>query len=416
MMRSIPMENAYCSTKTTQRQQRQRWKVYSLLGILVVLSSGFLSNQVFGQTTSDDLIHAASIKWQIPEGLSGQPKSYTCFYTEDPIHIDGELSEKTWQEMPFSDSFGDILGASSIKGVRKDQTENILPTQVKMCWNNQYLYIGAKLTEPHIRGHLKQRDTIVFHDNDFEIFIDPANTTRNYFEFEINALNTLLDLFMPKPYNSGGNAVITWDAKGIEHQVALQGTLNQHTDQDSSWTVEIAIPFAALQLWGKAGIPAEGDFWRINFSRVQWDYSNADGLFSKKRDANGRVLPEHNWTWSPQGVSNMHLPERWGYLIFAKDRQYAVKLPIIERQKQLLWQLYYLQKAFFQKSKTYALTLGSLGLTRTTIRRNWNGQVVYSEIGLEATPGQFILTLKDKENQQVYSIDQLGNLKVSHQN
>jgi hypothetical protein len=45
--------------------------------------------------------------------------------------------------------------------------------------------------------------------------------------------------------------------------------------------------------------PKIGTEWRIDFSRVEW---------LKK--------PEENWVWSPQGVINMHVPDRWGYLEF----------------------------------------------------------------------------------------------------
>ncbi|CEN48597.1 hypothetical protein CCAN2_1920045 [Capnocytophaga canimorsus] len=47
---------------------------------------------------------------------------------------------------------------------------------------------------------LKERDTVIFHNNDFEIFLDPDNDSHNYYEFEINALNTVWDLFLTKPY------------------------------------------------------------------------------------------------------------------------------------------------------------------------------------------------------------------------
>jgi hypothetical protein len=28
-------------------------------------------------------------------------------------------------------------------------------------------------------------------------------------------------------------------------------------------------------------------------------------------------LAEDNWVWSPQGLINMHVPERWGWVEFA---------------------------------------------------------------------------------------------------
>ena len=52
-----------------------------------------------------------------------------------------------------------------------------------------------------------KRDEIVFHDNDFEVFLNPSGDGRDYFEFEINALNTTWDLRLVKPYRDGGPAL-----------------------------------------------------------------------------------------------------------------------------------------------------------------------------------------------------------------
>ena len=59
-----------------------------------------------------------------------------------------------------------------------------------MLWDETNLYIAAELTETHIWSTLTRHDTIVFLDNDFEVFIDPDNDTHHYFEIEINAAGT----------------------------------------------------------------------------------------------------------------------------------------------------------------------------------------------------------------------------------
>ncbi|MGV2336524.1 MAG UNVERIFIED_CONTAM: hypothetical protein LVR18_21260 [Planctomycetaceae bacterium] len=65
------------------------------------------------------------------------------------------------------------------------------------------------------------------------------------------------------------------------------------------------VPVAPLQS------PAEGDIWRMNFSRVQWPAETA-GL--KYRTPAG--AREDNWVWSPQGVVDMHRPATWGRVKF----------------------------------------------------------------------------------------------------
>ena len=59
--------------------------------------------------------------------------------------------------------------------------------------------------------------------------------------------------------------------------------------------------------------PSAGDEWRINFSRVEWQTRTVEGKYEKLPG-----LKEDNWVWSPQGEINMHIPERWGVVKFAR--------------------------------------------------------------------------------------------------
>ena len=183
-----------------------------------------------------------------------------------------------------------------------------------MLWDDRFLYIGAELEEPHVWATLTAHDSVIFHDNDFEVFLNPSGDGRNYFEFEINALNTSWDLFLPKPYREGGKADNGWDIPGLQTGVAIDGTLNDPKDRDRGWTVEIAIPWTAYVSRAPVQRPAAGDEWRVNFSRVEWQIDTSSGRYVKVPGTK-----EDNWVWSPQGVVNMHVPDRWGYVKFSGD-------------------------------------------------------------------------------------------------
>ena len=45
------------------------------------------------------------------------------------------------------------------------------------------------------------------------MFIDPDGDNHLYYEFEINALNTVWDLLLPKPYRDGGPALNGWESR-----------------------------------------------------------------------------------------------------------------------------------------------------------------------------------------------------------
>jgi hypothetical protein len=133
------------------------------------------------------------------EHLFTTPESYITHFTSAAPLIDGNINDKAWQKAAWSNDFRDIEGDK--------QPLPSLQTRMKMLWNDTCLFIAAELQEPHIWATLKQHDEIVFHDNDFEVFIDPDNNTHQYYEIEINALNTIFDLFMSKPYRNGSGAM-----------------------------------------------------------------------------------------------------------------------------------------------------------------------------------------------------------------
>jgi hypothetical protein len=168
------------------------------------------------------------------------------------------------------------------------------------------------LEEPHVWGTITKHDAVIFHDNDFEVFIDPNGDSHEYFEFEMNVLNTGWDLFLPKPYKDKGSADDGWEIPGLKTAVQVNGTLNDPRDADKSWTLEIAIPWKAFGASARMPLPPRsGDQWRVNFSRVEWRHELHEGRYRRVPGTK-----EDNWVWSPQGKVNMHLPEYWGYVRF----------------------------------------------------------------------------------------------------
>lgn len=273
------------------------------------------------------------------------PRTYIAPKAKGAIYIDGKASEKAWESAPWSQKFIDIEGDKDPK----------YKTTLKMIWDEEYLYFFATLEEPHIWATLKQRDTVIFYNNDFEIFIDPDGDTHNYYEFEMNAYNTLWDLFLTKPYRNNGKVIDSWDIQGIQTAVDIEGTLNDATDEDNKWSVEIAMPWAVItEASANNQIPVN-QFWRINFSRVNWDYDLTNGAYSRKKDPKtGSFLPEYNWVWSPQGVINMHEPEHWGYVYFSDaDDVSSVDFVIPEDDfiKFYMYQLYRTYRSGLAKGK-----------------------------------------------------------------
>jgi hypothetical protein len=240
--------------------------------------------------------------WLLP---AQPPLSYEAPRASRSPKIDGKLDDSAWRLAPWTSDFVDIEGTAKPRPRFR--------TRAKMLWDDRYFYFAAELEEPHVWGTLTEHDSVIFRDNDFEVFLNPSGDTLNYFEFEMNALNTGWDLFLPKPYKKGGKADNSWEIPGLRTAVHIDGTLNHPADTDRGWSVEIAIPWTAFSSRAPIARPGTGDTWRVNFSRVEWDIEIVDGKYRKVPNR-----PEHNWVWSPQGLIDMHVPEKWGFVRFTK--------------------------------------------------------------------------------------------------
>lgn len=106
----------------------------------------------------------------LPAQTAIAPLSYDCAYTNTPMTIDGRLDDAAWKTAPWTSDFIDIQGSSMPKPRFR--------TRAKMLWDDQYLYIAAELDEPDVHATLTEHDSVIFHDNDFEVFVKPLSTLR----------------------------------------------------------------------------------------------------------------------------------------------------------------------------------------------------------------------------------------------
>jgi hypothetical protein len=317
------------------------------------------------------LLTAAALIWcgaaaAMPIPAANGPLAQAgCPRAVEPPVIDGRLDDAAWTEWFRLDT--DIEG--SVRPAPR------FGTDVASAWDDSFLYFAARLVEPHVWATYDRRDMVIYHENDFEVFIDPDGDNHNYYELEINALGTVWDLLLLTPYRDGNTAVHEWDIPGLRTAVQVQGTINDPSDLDEGWTVEIAFPWHALKpLAGRDVPPAPGDIWRVNFSRVQWRTRAEDGTYVKVTDpATGRALPENNWTWSVQGLIAIHYPERWGELVFLEPGQStrdafagnAEHDAILTAHA--LMPVYYRQKEFQEKHGRFAADLAELGVAAGTL-------------------------------------------------
>ena len=246
----------------------------------------------------------------LPVLAQEMPPAYVCGRAEAPIVIDGRGDDTAWQEVRELSPLRDIEGAAIPHRCR-----------IKMLWDDDYLYILADMDEEHLWATLTEHDSVIYHDPDFEVFIDPDGDGLNYIELEINALNTVWDLFLARPYRfNDSNILHDWDIRRLKHAVNLRGSLNNPADTDDGWSVELAIPWSSITSHAhqprRSQAPAPGTCMRFNFSRVNWQVRPAPDSPSGYEKL---PVPESNHVWAPTGKVNIHLPEHWGRIIFSNQ-------------------------------------------------------------------------------------------------
>ena len=107
----------------------------------------------------------------------------------------------------------------------------------------------------------------------------------------------------PRPFPRAGKRRLpisvdaTWDPPDLLCASRITGTLNDNSDRDAGWTLEVQIP-----LNGPPGgrTPQIGEVWRLNLYRIH-----------------GCGDPDREFqSWSVVGVDDFHVPQRFGYLRF----------------------------------------------------------------------------------------------------
>jgi hypothetical protein len=187
------------------------------------------------------------------------PQVYPCYRTSDTIHIDGVADEKAWEKAPLLQPFW-----------RFQTTEEAFSGgNAQLLWDEDFLYLAATLKDQDLYAVLTKHDTTTWKDDVLEFFFKPLENAPQFYELHVTPKNTTLDIAYPKRDAGSWTQFAVFESNMVT-AVQLRGTLNNVEDVDQGWSVEMKIPFAAIEVVG-GKTPAPGDQWR--FALCRYNYS-----------------------------------------------------------------------------------------------------------------------------------------------
>ena len=223
-------------------------------------------------------------------------------------------------------------------------------THLKMLWDEQYCYLA-------LVSDKTKKPTI-------SLFLDYKNNATDYLQISLENEKVIQKLFNKTPQN-GGEADQQW----LGEQVFVKIHTNK-TQQ--TWEIKIPIP---------KNRPIFQKYWRFNVQQAQF-------------------------SWSPQGIDDMHFPEMWGFVYFDEKK---IPLPHFyqspdEQSKWQLREVFYAQNAFYLENNKFTSRKSELHLPIETQKQG---------IIIEATQHLFEARLKSSTG-KTWAISQEG--KVWHIN
>ncbi|MBN1295075.1 MAG: carbohydrate-binding family 9-like protein [Candidatus Latescibacteria bacterium] len=218
---------------------------------------------------------------------------YTVKRATEKIVIDGILDESDWAS---AKSVGDFLFPW------KDKAGDMEQTEVKILWDDTFLYISYRCEDKHIWATHFDTNADTYKDDCVEFFWNPdPEGTQKYNMFEFNAIGNMLSV-----YTGSGESIHERISRILVPHIAqtVHGTVNDDSDTDTAWVLEVAVRFSDYPELSKRLKPLPGDMWRVGLNRC---------------GGRGGQTAESWSMWSPPDTEEpkFHVPDFFGKIFFS---------------------------------------------------------------------------------------------------
>ncbi|MFP4521380.1 MAG: carbohydrate-binding family 9-like protein [Fibrobacterota bacterium] len=247
--------------------------------------------------------------------ISAEKTAYSGSCSGSSLIIDGVLSEPLWQKAHVLEEF--VFPWENNTGTAQ--------TEVRIFNTVSGIFIGAVMTDTSIVSSSEYGEDI------FELHFGPdVNNPEFFYVIETDPqYNTRNHIRVSDSLGENKYPAVDWDISSIDCEISINGSLNNTTDRDSSWTVEMYIPYTAFTqwpgfktwqggniytnpptTWEDANPPEPADIWGFNASRT-----NAHEDFSK----NVYSIWNHSGNYPYDGSPHFHDHLNFGTLLFTEE-------------------------------------------------------------------------------------------------
>ncbi len=205
-----------------------------------------------------------------------------------PPVIDGRLDEAVWKEAVRLEP----LYEYNTIGQRVDLAD------IRMVWDPECLYVAYAVRDQDLYANERERDAILCRADVVELFLKPPVRDRyeyELYEFEFNLWGAIWDIHFAGYGGDGSSAVTRFSAPfnpDVRVAVQTQGTINDWSDVDEGYVVEVAIPWAAFARSVPEGVRA-GDVWRFNAAGYDFSVYRRRPLLFTSVDGNDKGFNQY---------------------------------------------------------------------------------------------------------------------------
>ena len=236
---------------------------------------------------------------QLENKLSlGEQPIFKASRTSETILTDGKMEEASWQqtEAQTLDNF-----------YRVEKPDDDQKTTFRMLWDDKNLYLFYDMEDKYLTVRETERDGAPYLDDCAEIFfITVPDSLDTHFGYELNLNKASNDFIYFNDFYDRKNLAFKGFNPDFEVEISYNGTINNNSDIDVGWTIEMAIPIANFGVLGQVVPVTVGNRWA--FLAIRQDRNDAVG----NRRSTSTIFPIYDIS------KNVHQANRFGLVEFVE--------------------------------------------------------------------------------------------------